>query len=137
MEGDDLEIKQIKLAVRVDSIESLQKDNDKFKEDMAAHIKDSDALWNEDSGVQTPWEQIITWAMIGLSLLLGLTVASWTVKLQIQMWKSGKAANGSKLDELQREVNTLKPRMMDLETDVQLAENNTRRPPAYNTHEKS
>ena len=38
---------------------------------MAAHIKDSDALWNEASGGQTPWEQIITWVLIGLSLLLG------------------------------------------------------------------
>ena len=127
---------QVKLSVRVDSIESLQKDNDKFKEDMAAHIKDSDALWNEASGGQTPWEQIITWALIGLSLLLGLAVASWTVKLQIQMWKSGKATDGRKLDDLQKDIDTLKSRMMDLETDVQLAEN-TRRPPAYNTHEKS
>ena len=133
LEGDDLEIRQVKLSVRVDSIESLQKDNDKFKEDMAAHIKDSDALWNEASGGQTPWEQIITWALIRL---LGLAVASWTVKLQIQMWKSGKATDGRKMDELQREINTLKSRMMDLETDVQLAEN-TRRPPAYNSHEKS
>ena len=93
-------------------------------------------LWNEASGGQTPWEQIITWALIGLSLLLGLAVASWTVKLQIQMWKSGKATDGRKLDDLQKDIDTLKSRMMDLETDVQLAEN-TRRPPAYNTHEKS
>ena len=50
LEGNNLEIKQVKLSVRVDSIGSLQKDNDKFKEDMAAHIKDSDALWNEASG---------------------------------------------------------------------------------------
>ena len=68
MEGNDLEIKQVKLSVRVESIESLQKDNYIFKKDMAAHIKDSDALWNEASGGQTPWEQIITWALIGIKL---------------------------------------------------------------------
>ena len=33
--GSDLEIKQVKLAERVESIESLQKDNEKFKKAMA------------------------------------------------------------------------------------------------------
>ena len=105
---------------------------------MADHIEISDSLWKESSGGQTPWEQIITWALIGLSLFIGLFLGTWTVKLQIQMWKSGKSANGSNYDEMQKEIDNLKSRMMDLETDVQLAETSRRPPsPAYNPHTKN
>ena len=136
LKGSDLEIKQVKLAERVESIESLQKDNEKFKKAMADHIEISDSLWKESSGGQTPWEQIITWALIGLSLFIGLFLGTWTVKLQIQMWKSGKSASGKNYDDMQKEIDSLKSRMMDLETDVQLAET-SRRPPAYNPISKN
>ena len=136
LKGSDLAIKQVKLAERVESIESLQKDNEKFKKAMADHIEISDSLWKESSGGQTPWEQIITWALIGLSLFIGLFLGTWTVKLQIQMWKSGKSASGKNYDDMQKEIDSLKSRMMDLETDVQLAET-SRRPPAYNPISKN
>ena len=74
--------------------------------------------------------------MIGLSLFIGLFLGTWTVKLQIQMWKSGKSASGRNYDDMQKEIDSLKSRMMDLETDVQLAET-SRRPPAYNPISKN
>ena len=42
--ADDLKIQQIKMLERVLGLEELQKGNDQFKQDMAAHIKDSNEL---------------------------------------------------------------------------------------------
>ena len=117
-------------------MEELQKGNDQFKQDMAAHIKDSDELWNEAQGGQTPWEQIITWSLIGLSLTLTVILAGWLGRLQLFVWKGGKSQSRLSIEELQEEIRRLNSRMMDLETDVQLADTQ-RRPPAYFTPKKS
>ena len=99
--SNDLKIQQIKMHERVLSLEELQKGNDQFKQDMAAHIKDSDELWNEAQGGQTPWEQIITWSLIGLSLALTVILAGWLGRLQLFVWKGGKSQSRLSIEELQ------------------------------------
>ena len=102
--SEDLKIQQIKMHERMLSLEELQKGNDQFKQDMAAHIKDSDELWNEAQGGQTPWEQIITWSLIGLSLTLTVILAGWLGRLKLFVWKGGKSQSRLSIEELQRVI---------------------------------
>ena len=127
------EIKLLKVHDRLDTIEKLQENNKKFKQNITDHIKVSDELWNAAQGGRTAWEQILIWSLLGFTLFITAVLASWVVRLQVVVWKSGKGESGEKFEELENEISRLRRRVMDMETDIQLAEQSThRRPPAYN-----
>ena len=126
------EIKLLKVHDRLDTIEKLQENNKKFKQNITDHIKVSHELWNAAQGGRTAWEQIIIWSLLGFTLFITAVLASWVVILQVVVWKSGKGESGEKFEELEKEISRLRRRVMDMETDMQLAESTHRRPPAYN-----
>ena len=121
---------------RLDSIETMQQANAEISADITAHIKDSESLWNEaKASGQTAWGEIATWISIAISFLISAIIASWLIKLQIQVWKHGGSGGGGNRTELQQQIDSLKSRLMDLETDIQIADRQQeekKTPPAYN-----
>ena len=108
----------------------MQLENKQFQDDLAGLVKGSEATWNAAQGGRTAWEQIISWSLIALCILLIGLLASWTVKLQIQVWKNKNRGGRSKLESINTEIGALKSRLMDLETDLQISTPYTR-PPVY------
>ena len=108
----------------------MQQENKQFQDDLAGPVKDSEATWNAAQGGRTVYEQIISWSHIALCILLIGLLASWTVRLQIQVWKNKNGGGRSKLENINTEIGALKLRLMDLETDLQISTPYTR-PPAY------
>ena len=76
------------------------------------------------------------WSLLGFTLFVTAVLASWVVRLQVVVWKSGKGERGEKLEELENEISKLRRRLMDMETDIQLADSTHRRPPAYNPNHR-
>jgi hypothetical protein len=54
------------------NLETLLQNNAKWGNDIRQQIQTSQSLWDSVSGGQTPTEQIVTWALLTLSLILGL-----------------------------------------------------------------
>ena len=136
LQEGDLHVKQIRLKERLDSIETMQQANEEISADITAHIKDSESLWNEaKASGQTAWGEIATWISIATSFLISAIIASWLIKLQIQVWKHGGSGGGGNMTDIQQQIDSLKSRLMDLETDIQIADRQQeekKNPPAYN-----
>ena len=108
---------------RLDSIETMQQANAEISADITAHIRDSKSLWNEAKAIeQTAWGEIATWISIATSFLISAIIASWLIKLQIQVWKHGGNGGGGNTTDIQQQIDSLKSRLMDLETDIQIAD---------------
>ena len=130
LKKDFVSIQKIKIDKGTKDIEQMQQENKQFQDDLAGLVKDSEANWNAAQGGRTAWEQIISWSLIALCILLIGLLASWTVRLQIQVWKNKNGGGRSKLENINTEIGALKSRLMDLETDLQISTPFTR-PPAY------
>lgn len=100
------------------NLAELKKENEKFAKKLNAYQKRHDMIWSELDGGRTGWEQLLIYILFGVLGFLVFASCGWILKLQITSWK--RYGEGGQDALTKEQVDELKKRVSDLETDLQI-----------------